>query len=170
MDVLCTFRIKIESQNLDQGCTKDQWQYQNQDPDAKPQSGTSRVLQSPYQDLKDMDVLCTFKIKIESQNSEYVCAKDHWPYPNQDPDAISQSGASSPHKSPNPDLNDKDDLWPSISFQRAKMQNVGLSKTTCHNPGTLKDSMLFWEEESWLKLKFVNWASLSDSLLNWGCS
>ena len=27
-------------------------------------------------DLKDMDVLCTFKIKIKSQNSEFWCAKD----------------------------------------------------------------------------------------------
>ena len=31
---------------------------------------------APNKDLKDMDVLCTFKIKIESQNSEYVCTKD----------------------------------------------------------------------------------------------
>ena len=30
----------------------------------------------PTQDLKDMDVLCTFKIKIESQNSEYGFTKD----------------------------------------------------------------------------------------------
>ena len=32
--------------------------------------------QAPNQDLKDMDVLCTFKIKLESQNSEYGCTKD----------------------------------------------------------------------------------------------
>ena len=31
---------------------------------------------APYQDLKDMDVLCTFKIKIESQNLEYMCTND----------------------------------------------------------------------------------------------
>merc|ERR1712112_238329 len=54
MDVLCTFKIKIDSQNLAYGCTKDQ-----------------------NQDLKDMDVLCTLKIKIESQSSEYGCTK-HW--------------------------------------------------------------------------------------------
>ena len=47
MDVLCTFKIKIESQNLDYGCTKDQRPYQNQDHNAKPQSGTYSVLQSP---------------------------------------------------------------------------------------------------------------------------
>ena len=27
-------------------------------------------------DLKDMDILCTFKVKIESQNLEYRCSKD----------------------------------------------------------------------------------------------
>ena len=47
MDVLCTFKIKIECQNLDHGCVRDQWPYPNQDQDAKPQSGTSSVLQSP---------------------------------------------------------------------------------------------------------------------------
>ena len=39
---------------------------------------------APNQDLKDMDVLCTFKIKIESQNLEYEWAKDQWPYENQE--------------------------------------------------------------------------------------
>ena len=52
MDVLCTFKIKIESQNLDHGCIKDQWPYPNQDQDAKPQSGTSSILQSPKWGLK----------------------------------------------------------------------------------------------------------------------
>merc|ERR1712081_169509 len=50
---------------------------------------------APNQDLKDMDVLCTFKIKIESQNSEYGCIKDQWPYPNHYQDAKPQSGTSS---------------------------------------------------------------------------
>ena len=31
---------------------------------------------APNEDLKDMDVLCTFKINIDSQNSEYGCTKD----------------------------------------------------------------------------------------------
>ena len=39
------------------------------------------------EDLKDMDVLRTFKIKIESQKSDHGCIKDQWPYPNQDQDA-----------------------------------------------------------------------------------
>ena len=31
---------------------------------------------APNEDLKDMAVLCTFKIKIESQNLKYGCTKD----------------------------------------------------------------------------------------------
>ena len=68
MDVLCTLKIKIESQNLKNGCAKDQWPYPNPDQDAKLQSGTSSILQRSNQDFKDMDVLCTFNIKIEGPN------------------------------------------------------------------------------------------------------
>ena len=32
-------------------------------------------LNDPNQDFKDMDVLCTFKIKIESQNLDHGCVK-----------------------------------------------------------------------------------------------
>ena len=46
-DVLCTFKIKIENQNLDHDFIKDHQPYPNQDQDAKPQSGTSGILQSP---------------------------------------------------------------------------------------------------------------------------
>ena len=52
MDFLCTFKIKIESQNLYHGCIKDKFPYANQDQDAKPQSGTSSFLQSPKWGLK----------------------------------------------------------------------------------------------------------------------
>ena len=37
---------------------------------------------APNEDLKDMDVFSTFKIKIESQNLDHACIKDQWPYPN----------------------------------------------------------------------------------------
>ena len=46
---------------------------------------------APNEDLKDMDVLGTFKIKLESQNSKHECTKDQWPYANQDHDAKLQS-------------------------------------------------------------------------------
>ena len=45
------------------------------DQDAKPQSGTPVSSKSPNRDLEDIDVLCTFKIKIESQNFESGCTK-----------------------------------------------------------------------------------------------
>ena len=33
---------------------------------------------SPNEYLKDIDVLCTFKIKMESKNLEYEYIKDQW--------------------------------------------------------------------------------------------
>merc|ERR1712082_457659 len=55
---------------------------------------------APKKDLKDMDVLCTFKIKIESQSSKHGCINDQYPYPNQDQDAKLQSETSSVLQSP----------------------------------------------------------------------
>ena len=42
----------------------------NQEPPASSKA--------PNEDLKDMDVLCTFKIKVESQNLDHGCIKDQW--------------------------------------------------------------------------------------------
>ena len=104
MDVLCTLKIKIMSQNSESVCTKDQWPYPNQYQDAKPQSGTFSVLQSPNDYFKDMDVLCTFKIKIESINLDHGCIKDQWPYPNQNQDANPSQEPPASSKPPNEDL------------------------------------------------------------------
>ena len=52
-----------------------------------PSQETPASSKDPNEDLKDIDVLCTFKINIGSQNSEYRCIKDHLPYPNPDQDA-----------------------------------------------------------------------------------
>ena len=90
IDVLLTLKINIESKNLEHGFIKDQWPYPNKlklpSPSQEPQASSK----APTQDLTDMDVLCTFKIKIESQKSEYGCTKDQWPYPNQYQDAKPQ--------------------------------------------------------------------------------
>ena len=94
MDVLCTFKIMIESQNLDHGCIKDLWPYATQYQDAKSHSGSPASSEAPNDDLKEMDVICTFKIMIESQNLDHGFIKDHWSYPNQDQDAKPQSGTS----------------------------------------------------------------------------
>ena len=47
-----------------------------------------------------MDVLCTFKIQIEKQNSEHGYSKDQCQYPNQDQDAKTQSRMSIVLQSP----------------------------------------------------------------------
>ena len=49
---------------------------QMQNPSQEPPASSK----APNQDLKDMDVLCTFKIKIESKNLEYEYIKDQWQY------------------------------------------------------------------------------------------
>ena len=78
MDVLCTFKIKMESQNLEHGYTKSQCSdhikilikipNKSKEPPASSKA--------PNQDFKDIDIICTFKIKIEGQNSEHGCNKD----------------------------------------------------------------------------------------------
>ena len=68
-------QIKIKIQNL------------SQEPSASSKT--------PNEDLKDVDALCTFKIKIESKNSNHGCIKDHWPYQNQDHITKLDSGTSS---------------------------------------------------------------------------
>merc|ERR1711954_99838 len=100
IDVLCTFKIKIESQSLDHWYIKDrdhiQIKIKMPNPSQKPPASSK----APNEDLTDMDVLCTFKIKLERQNSEYGGTKDQWPYPNQYWDAKPQSGTSSILQSP----------------------------------------------------------------------
>ena len=110
MDVLCTFKIKIESQNLDHGYIKDQWPYQNQDQDAKPQSGTSSVLQSPKWGLQGHGCSSHLqnqdraKIRIMgvSKTSDYIQIKIKMPNLSQEPPASS--------KAQNEALKDIDDL------------------------------------------------------------
>ena len=66
----------------------------------KPSQEPPASSKAQNDDLKDIGVLCTFKIKIESQNWNHGCIKDQWPYPNQDQDAEPQSGPSSLLQSP----------------------------------------------------------------------
>ena len=68
MDVLCTFKVKIESQNSECGFIKDQWPYLYKIKIPNPGQEPPAFSKVPIQDLKDMDGLCTFKSKKESQN------------------------------------------------------------------------------------------------------
>ena len=79
--------------NLEHWCFKDHWPYPNQIKDAEPQSETYSFLQSLYKNLKDMEVLYTFKINLNSQNSDHGCIKEQWPYSNQDPNIKPESGS-----------------------------------------------------------------------------
>ena len=75
IDVLCTFKIKIENQNLDHGCFKDQCPHLNQVQDAIPQAGTTSVLQSPNSELRGKG----WSLHLQNQhrqNSEQECIKD----------------------------------------------------------------------------------------------
>ena len=47
-----------------------------QNPGQEPPAPTKDT----NKDLKDMDILCTFKFKIESWNLEYGCNKDQGTY------------------------------------------------------------------------------------------
>ena len=100
MDVLCTFKNKIESQNSQYRCLKGQWPYQIKIKMPNPSEELPAPTKAPNQYLKDINVLCTFKIKIKSQNLEHGYLKDQWPYPNQDQDAKLQSWTSSILQSP----------------------------------------------------------------------
>ena len=76
MYVLCTFKIKAESQNLEHGCIM------IPNPSQEPLQSSKAT----NQDLKEIYVLCTFKIKAESKYFEHGFIKYEGPYVYQDRD------------------------------------------------------------------------------------
>ena len=75
MDALCTFKIKIENSNSEKGCIMTNYHIQikikMQNPSQEPPASSK----APNEDLKDLDVLCTFKIEIEIQNLDQIFSK-----------------------------------------------------------------------------------------------
>ena len=67
---------------------------------ANPSQEPPASSKAPNEDLKDIDFLCTFKIKIESKNSDHGCITNQWPYSNPDQDTKPQFGTSSVFQSP----------------------------------------------------------------------
>ena len=63
---------------------------------ANPSQEPLASSKAPNQDLKDMVILCTFKIKIESKHSKYRCMKDKCPHLNQDQDVKPQEALMFP--------------------------------------------------------------------------
>merc|ERR1711954_621187 len=92
-----------------------------------------------------MDVLCTFKIIIESQYSEQWFFKDFLPYINHDPDANLQSGTPSVLQSPKAGLKghgcslhvqnqDREPIFGTVVYQR--LLTIYKSRSRCQTPVT----------------------------------
>ena len=75
MDVLCTFRINIESHNLDPLFTKDNDHIQIKIEMQNPSQEAPESSKAPNEDLMDIDVLCTFRINVGSQVLIHRCMK-----------------------------------------------------------------------------------------------
>ena len=91
-------RLRAKIQNM--GVSKTSGNMQMKINIKNPSQAPPASSKAPNQDLRDIDVLFTFKIMIENQNSEYGCTKPQLPYPNQYQDAKPQSGTSSVLQSP----------------------------------------------------------------------
>ena len=76
MDVLCTFKIKIESQNSDPGYIKTSDNIQIKIKMRNPSQEPPESSKCPNENVKDIDVLCTFKMKRESQNLDHGSITD----------------------------------------------------------------------------------------------
>ena len=76
MNVLCTFKIKIEGQNSNMGLKKTSDHIQIKIKMPNPSKEPPASSKDPNEDLKDIDNLCTFKIKMESPNLYNGCVKD----------------------------------------------------------------------------------------------
>ena len=72
----CAFKIMIEKQNWDMGASKMSDHIQIKIKIPSPTQESPESSKAPNEDFMDMDVLCTFKIKKESQNSDYGYIKD----------------------------------------------------------------------------------------------
>ena len=111
MDILCTFKVKIESQTLAYGCTKDQWPYSNHYQDAKPQSGTSSPHQRPKSELK-------LGFSLHLQNEDRETKIRIWHKQRSVNISISLSGCKTPVRNIQPPWNPQSGI--SIIFQSPK--------------------------------------------------
>ena len=92
---------------------------------------------APNEDLKDTCVLCTFKIKIVSQNSDHGYVKDKWPYSNQSQDAKLKSGTFSVLTSPKSNLEGHE-------YYRVLILKIGLSEVKVSLEVISMTAKLYW--------------------------
>ena len=120
MDVLCTFKMKMESQNkigsMPGSKTSDHIQIKIKIPNPSQEPPASS--KAPNEDLKNTDVLCTFKIKLESKTLDYACIKDQELYQNQNHDAELHQEPPVFSKAPNQDIKDMDNVLCTFKIKR----------------------------------------------------
>ena len=75
MDVLCTFKVMMESHRYIMGISKTSDDVQIKIKMTNPGQKLPASSKSPNEDIKDMDVLCPFKTQIQGQNMEHGCIK-----------------------------------------------------------------------------------------------
>ena len=130
MDVLCTFKIKIESQNLEHGYIKDMWPNPNEDCNPKPQSGTSNIPQSTKSGREGQG--CSLHLQNQDREPKFRI----WVY--QRPVTISylrsrcktQSGSSSPNQIPTSGLKGNGCSLHLQNQYRAQSQGISVSKNS----------------------------------------
>ena len=66
MNVLGTFKVKIESQNMECGCINIQLPYANKYQDSRPKSGTSSCLKSPKSGVNGL----VSSLQLQNQDRE----------------------------------------------------------------------------------------------------
>ena len=136
---------------------------------------SSASSKAPKEDLKDINVLCIFKIKIkshnldhgciktkiESQNSAYGCIRDQWPYPNQDQDTSTTSGTYKVLQSSKWELNGH---GCSLHLQyQNRDSKFGI--LVYQIQVTIARFKSFLSKKIWVIIEFKSWASLSQSKL-----
>ena len=87
IDVLCTLKSRKRAKSLNLGVPKTSDHIKIKIVISNLSQEPPEPSKAPNQDFKDIDVLSTFKIKIESQNLDHGSIKHQWPYPNKDQDA-----------------------------------------------------------------------------------
>ena len=76
MDLLCTFKIKLESQIQNMAVSKTSDHIQIKIKMLNPSQEPPALTKALNQDSKDINNLCTFKIKVQSKDLDYEYIKD----------------------------------------------------------------------------------------------
>ena len=134
MDVHCTFKIKIESQNSNHGCIRGKWPHPDHYQDAKPKSGTPGVLQNLKLGLKRHE--CSLYIQSQDRAKIFSMGLSEISDPIQIMIKMWNPSQESPapFKATNQDFKDMDILC-TFKIKTSKIWKMGLWKTSDHKHG-----------------------------------